>query len=97
VLSVVLIPHSDPIFQKVSACPPSMVLKIYMSLPAYLGPDMGVVNKRYFHLWHNHDARLDIHIITDDVLCRFLISLNGLIPFVLSPNLIFLGSLEKSS
>jgi hypothetical protein len=38
-----------------------------------------------------------MHIITGHVLCEFLISLNGLIPSVLSPNLIFLGLLEKSS
>jgi hypothetical protein len=54
---------------------------------------MRVVNKRYFHLWHNHGGRLNIHIITGHVLCGFLISPNGFIPSVLSLNLIFLGSL----
>jgi hypothetical protein len=68
-----------------------------MSLSACLGPDMGIVNKRYFRLWHNHGGRLNMHIITDYVLCGFHISLNGLIPSVLSSNLIFLGSLEKFS
>jgi hypothetical protein len=51
---------------------------------------MRVVNKRYFHLWHNHGGRLNMHIITVHILCEFLISLNGFIPSVLSPNLIFL-------
>jgi hypothetical protein len=98
VLFVVLIPYSDPIYPKVSASPPSMVLKkTSMSLPAYLGQDTRGVNKRYFRLWHNHDGRLNMHIITGHILCGFLISLNGLIPSVLSPNLIFLVSLEKSS
>jgi hypothetical protein len=58
---------------------------------------MRVVNKKYFRLWHNHDRRLNIHIIIGHVLCEFLISPNGLIPSVLSPNLVFLGSLKKSS
>jgi hypothetical protein len=70
--------------------------KISMSLPACLGSDMRVVNKRYFYFWHNHGERLNMHIITSHALYGFLISLNGLIPSVLSPNLIFLGSLEKS-
>jgi hypothetical protein len=48
-------------------------------------------------LWHNHGERLNMHIITDHILCELLISLNGFIPSVLSPNLIFLGLLEKSS
>jgi hypothetical protein len=38
-----------------------------------------------------------MHIITGHILCGFLISLNGLIPSVLSPNLIFLGSLGQST
>jgi hypothetical protein len=71
--------------------------KTSMPLPASLGPNMRVVNKRYFHFWHNHRGRLNMDIITGHVPCEFLISLNGYIPFVLSPNLIFLGSLEKSS
>jgi hypothetical protein len=58
---------------------------------------MRVVKKRYFHLWHNLGGRLNMHIIVGHVLCEFLIFLNGLIPVMLSPNLIFLGSLEKSS
>jgi hypothetical protein len=58
---------------------------------------MRVVNKRYFRLCHNHGGRLNIHIITGHVLCGFLISPNGLIPSELSPNKIFLGSLEKFS
>jgi hypothetical protein len=58
---------------------------------------MRVVNKRYFRLWHNHGRRLNMHIITSHVLCGFHISSNGLIPSVLSPSLIFLGSLEKSA
>jgi hypothetical protein len=49
---------------------------------------MRVVNKTYFRLWNNHGGRLNMHIITDHVLCVFLISLNGLISSVLSPNLI---------
>jgi hypothetical protein len=68
-----------------------------MSLLACLGLDMRVVNKRYHHLWHNHGGRLNMHIITSHVLCEFLMSPNGLIPSLLSPNLIFLRSLEKSS
>jgi hypothetical protein len=64
---------------------------------ACLGPDMRVVNRRYFHLWHNHGGRLYMHIITSQVLCGFLIFLKGFIPSVLRPNLIFLGWLEKSS
>jgi hypothetical protein len=71
--------------------------KASMSLPACLGPDMSGVKKRYFHLWHNHGGKLNMQIITSHVLCGFLISLNGLISSMLSPNLIFLGSLEKSS
>jgi hypothetical protein len=38
-----------------------------------------------------------MHIITSHILCGFLISLNGFIPSVLSPKLIFFGSLEKFS
>jgi hypothetical protein len=68
-----------------------------MSLSACLGPDSRFVNKRYFHLWDNQGGRLNMHIITGHVLCGFLISLNGFIPSVLNPNLIFLWSLEKSS
>jgi hypothetical protein len=71
--------------------------KTSMSLPACLGHDTRVVNKRYFSLWHNHGGRLNMHIITGHILCGFLISLNEFIPSVLSPNLLFLGSLEKSS
>ncbi len=66
-------------------------------MPACLGPDMRVVNRRYFHLWHNHEGRLYMHIITGQVLCGFIISPKVFIPSVLTPNLIFLGSLEKSS
>jgi hypothetical protein len=71
--------------------------KTSISMPACLGPDMRVVNRRYFRLWHNHGGRLYMHIITGQVLCGFLISLKGFVPSVLRPNLIFLGSLEKSS
>jgi hypothetical protein len=38
-----------------------------------------------------------MHIITGQVLYGFLISPKGFIPSVLRSNLIFLGSLEKSS
>jgi hypothetical protein len=48
-------------------------------------------------LCHNHGGRLNMHIIIGHILCGFIISPNGLIPSMLSPNLIFLGSLEKSS
>jgi hypothetical protein len=65
--------------------------KTTMSLPACLEPNTRVVNKRYFHLWHNHGGRLNMHIIIGHVLCGFLISLNGFIPSMLSPNMIFLG------
>jgi hypothetical protein len=71
--------------------------KTSISMLACLGPDMRVINRRYFRLWHNHRGRLYMHIITSQVLCGFLISLKGFIPSVLIPNLIFLGSLEKSS
>jgi hypothetical protein len=71
--------------------------KTYISMPACLGPDMRVVNRRYFRLWHNRGGRLYMHIITGQVLCGFLISLKEFIPSVLTQNLIFLGSLEKSS
>jgi hypothetical protein len=64
-------------------------------MPACLGPDMRVVNRRYFRLWHNHGGRLYMHIITGHILCGFLISLKGFIPSVLRPNLIFLELLEK--
>jgi hypothetical protein len=37
--------------------------KTSMSLPACLGPDMRVVNKRYFHMGHNHGGRLNMHMI----------------------------------
>jgi hypothetical protein len=30
---------------------------------------MRVVNRRYFHLWHNYGERLYMHIITGQVLC----------------------------
>jgi hypothetical protein len=49
------------------------------------------------HLWYNHVGTWNIHIITDNVLCGFLISPDGFIPSMLSPGLIFHGSLEKSS
>jgi hypothetical protein len=62
--------------------------KTSMSMPACLGSDMRVVNKRYFHLWHNHGGRLYMHIITGHVLCGFLISLKGFIPSMLRTNLI---------
>jgi hypothetical protein len=65
--------------------------KIFMLIPACLGPDMRVVIKRYFRLWYNYKGRLNMHIITGYVLCGFLISLNGFIPSVLSSNVIFLG------
>jgi hypothetical protein len=71
--------------------------KKYMSTPACLGPDMSVVNRRYFRLWHNHGGRWYMHIITSQVLYGFLISQKGFIPAVLIPNLTFIGSLEKSS
>jgi hypothetical protein len=71
--------------------------KTSITMPASLGPDMRVVNRRYFRLWHNYGGRLYIHIITGQVLCGFLISPKGFIPSVLRPNLIFLGSLEKFS
>jgi hypothetical protein len=71
--------------------------KTSISILACLGPDMSVVNKRYFHLWYNYGGRLNMHIITSNVLCGFLISPKRFIPAVLRPNLIFLGSLEKSS
>jgi hypothetical protein len=58
---------------------------------------MRVVNRRYVLLWHNHEERLYMNITTGKVLCGFLIPPKGLIPFVIRPNLIFLGSLEKSS
>jgi hypothetical protein len=70
--------------------------KTSMSMPACLEPDVTVVNRRYFHLWHNYGGRLYMHIITGQVLCGFLISPKGFIPSVLRPNLIFHGSLEKS-
>jgi hypothetical protein len=28
-------------------------------MQAYLGPDMRVINKRYFHLWHNHGGEIE--------------------------------------
>jgi hypothetical protein len=71
--------------------------KTFISIPACLGPDMKVVNRRYFRLWHNHGGRLYMHIITGQVLCEFLIYPKGFIPLVLRPNLLFLGLLEKSS
>jgi hypothetical protein len=71
--------------------------KIFISMPACLGSDMRIINRRYFHLWRNHGGRLYMHIITGQVLCGFLISPKGFIPSVLRRNLIFLGSLEKSS
>jgi hypothetical protein len=71
--------------------------KTSISMPSCLGPDMRVINRRYFRLWHNHGGRLYMHIITGQVLCGFLFSPKGFIPSVLRPNLIFLESLEKSS
>jgi hypothetical protein len=71
--------------------------KTSISTLASLGPDMRVINERYFRLWHNYGGRLYMHIITGQVLYGFLISLKGFIPSVLRPNLIFLGLLEKSS
>jgi hypothetical protein len=71
--------------------------KMSMSTPACLGQDMRVVNRTYFCLWRNHGGRLYMHILTGQVLYGFLISPKGFIPSVLRPNLIFLGSLEKSS
>jgi hypothetical protein len=70
--------------------------KISMSMLACLRPDIRVVNRRYFFLWHNHGGRLYMLIITGQILCEFLISLKGFIPSVLRPNLKFLGLLEKS-
>jgi hypothetical protein len=46
-------------------------------MTACLGPDMRVVNGRFFHWWHNHGRRLYMHIITGRVLCGFLISTKG--------------------
>jgi hypothetical protein len=82
-----------------SFCMPSIngSRKTSISMPAYFGLEMRVVDRRYFRLWHNHGGRLYMHIITSQVLCGFLISLKRFIPMVLRPNLIFLGSLEKSS
>jgi hypothetical protein len=71
--------------------------KISMSISTCLGPNARVVYKRYFHLWYNHGGILNMHIITSHLLCGFLISQNRFIPSMLSPNLIFLVSLEKSS
>jgi hypothetical protein len=71
--------------------------KTSISTPVCLGPDMRVVNRRYFRLWHNHGGRLYMHIITGQVLCGFLISPKGFISSVLRPNLIFFGLLERSS
>jgi hypothetical protein len=34
--------------------------KTSMSLPACLGLDTRFVNRKYFHLWHNHGGRLNI-------------------------------------
>jgi hypothetical protein len=67
-----------------------------ISTLACLGPDMRVVSRRYFHLWHNHGRRLYMHIITGQVLCGFLISPKEFIPSVVRPNLISLGLLQKS-
>jgi hypothetical protein len=66
-------------------------------MPACLGLDMRVINRRYFRLWHNHGWILYMHIITGQVMCGFLISSKAFITLVLRPNLIFLWSLEKSS
>jgi hypothetical protein len=71
--------------------------KTSMSMPSCCLPDMRVVNRIYFCLWHNHGGRLYMHIITSQVLYGFLISPKGFIPSVLRQNLIFLGSIEKSS
>jgi hypothetical protein len=91
-------------FQTLNPCSQSFCIssingskKTSMSIPACLGPNMSVVNKRYIHLWHNHCGRLNMHITTSHILCGFLISLKGFIPSVLRPHLIFLGSLERSS
>jgi hypothetical protein len=35
---------------------------------ACLGPDMRVINRRYFRLWHNHGGRLYMLIITGQVM-----------------------------
>jgi hypothetical protein len=64
-------------------------------MSACFGPNMRVLNRRYFRLWHNLGGRLYMHIITGQVLCAFLISPKGFIPLVLRSNLIFLGSLQK--
>jgi hypothetical protein len=70
--------------------------KTSISMPACLGPDMRVINRRYFRLWHNHGGRLYcMHIITGQVVCEFLISPKGFIPLVPRQNLILLASLEK--
>jgi hypothetical protein len=65
--------------------------KTSISMPACLGPDTRVVNRRYFRWCHNHGGRLYMHIITGQVLCGFLISPEGFIPSVLTLNLIFHG------
>jgi hypothetical protein len=97
VFFLVLIPYIDPMFPKLLYVSINGSKNASISTPACLGPDMRVINRRYFCLWHNYGGRLYMHMIPGQVLCGFLISPKGFIPLVLRPNLIFIGSLEKSS
>src|SRR5664279_5143756 len=49
----------------------------------------------YFLFMHHHGGRLYIHTNTGQVLCVLLWWPNGLSPSVLTPNLMFLGSVPK--
>jgi hypothetical protein len=97
VFLLVLISYIGHMFQSFCMFSINGSKKTSISTATCLGPDIRVVNRRYFRLWHNHGGRLYMHIITGQVLCGFLIPPKGFVPSVLRPNLIFLESLEKSS
>ena len=67
-----------------------------ISLPGCFGPWISINIIMYFRFLHSQEGRLNIRRVTCHVLWLLPHSLNGFIPSVLKPNLMFLGSLSKS-
>jgi hypothetical protein len=65
-------------------------------MSACLGQEIGVVNIRYFLLWHNYEGMLYKLRITGQVLCGFIISPKEFTLSVINATITFLGSLENS-
>jgi hypothetical protein len=67
-----------------------------ISLPGCLRPCISTGIMMYFRFMHSQEGRLNIHRVKGHVLWLLPHSLNGFIPSVLKPNLMFLASLSKS-